>query len=82
MKRIKKIMLSLAVLLCVFIGWWTAQDNAQEVTLQLLGFPVPSATLGTCLILALASGVVLGLVASAPALFGMRAEIRRLKRNQ
>ena len=84
MRRIKNLLLLVLVLLCFFVGLWTAQDNAQPVAVQLLGFAMPTFSLGAWLILVFAAGIALGLIASVPMIARARAESRRLRlhRNQ
>ncbi len=82
MKKIKNYSLLIGVLFCVFLGGWTAQDNAQEVAVRLLGFVMPSLSLGGWLLIMFAVGVVLGLAASAPLIMRYKSDIRRLNRNQ
>lgn len=82
MKRIKNYALLAGILFCVFLGGWTAQDNAQDVAVKLLGFDMPSGSLGAWLLAMLAVGVLLGLGASAPLIMRYKSAIRRLNRNQ
>ena len=82
MRRIKNLLQLVAILICIFIGWWTAQDNTEIVPVYLLGFHLPPLSVGVWLMVMLAAGAVLGMLASLPVLFRTRAEIRRLKRSQ
>lgn len=82
MKRIKNILLALAVMLSIFIGLWLGQDNPDTVNVVLLGFQLPPLPLGVWLLVALVVGIVLGLLASLPLLIRANAENRRLKRQQ
>jgi len=81
MKRLKTILLTLVVILCIFAGLWIAQDNPQPVALRLLGFPVGEIPVGLGLLVVLALGALLGLIASGPTILRLRAENRRLKQN-
>ena len=79
MRQLKRIFMILVVIFCIFIGLWVAQDNPQAVALSLLGFPLGEIPLGFGLLLALASGVFAGILASLPMIVRLRAENRRLK---
>ena len=82
MKKIRKFLLFAVVVLCLFLGLWTAQDNAEPVTVTLLGFSLPEMALGLWLLLMLAAGAALGVLASMPMIFRNRSESRRLKNSQ
>lgn len=79
MVRIKKILVYGFIILCVFIGLWTAQDNPQLVDIRLLGFPVGPIPLGFCLVIMLVTGMIVGMLASLPIMLRLGAENRRLK---
>jgi uncharacterized integral membrane protein len=81
MKRIRKIGFWLAMFMCVFAGVWLTMDNAQPVTVTLLGFPVPELPLGLWLLIMLVSGVGLGMLASIPLIARKGLENRKLKQN-
>lgn len=80
MKRIKSLLLLVAVLLCLFLGLWFAQDNPDQVTVTLLGFPLPELSLGIWLVVTLFTGILLGLLSSLPLILRAKSENRRLKR--
>ena len=77
MRKLKKLLLFAAIVLCLFLGLWTAQDNAQPVDVRLLGFSLPSLSLGLWLLIMLGMGVILGILASLPAIVRSRPERRR-----
>ena len=79
MKRLKRIILGLIVILFLFLGLWIAQDNPQTVDVILLGFALKPLSLGMWLLITLAVGVVLGMLASLPVIFRNDAENRRLR---
>lgn len=82
MKRLKSLLLLALVLLCLFVGLWTAQDNSQIVDVYLLGFSFPTMSLGMWLIILFAVGIGFGMLASLPTIARLRSENRRLKRGQ
>lgn len=82
MRRIKNILMWALILLGIFVGIWIALDNSQVVEVQLLGFSLPSMSLGLWLVIVFVAGVLLGLLASLPMIATSRSESRRLKRNQ
>jgi len=66
----------------VFVGVWTTLDNPQEVSVNLLGFALPSLSLGVWLILIFVVGTLVGMAASLPMIIRSDSENRRLRRNQ
>ena len=84
MKKIKLIIILLAVLVAVFIGAWVVQDNAVETSIILLGFPLAKLPVGLWILAFFFSGVVAGVCLSYPAIFGLqrqsRQNIRRLQK--
>lgn len=81
MKRIKSILLGLAVLVCIFLGLWLTQDNPQLVEVKVLGFEVAPLPLGFWLIIALVSGVAVGMLASMPVIIRKGREAKALKQH-
>lgn len=79
MQRIKRLLVYCFVVLCIFVGLWTAQDNPQLVEIRLLGFPVDAMPLGLSLVIMLVAGMIIGLFASLPLIAKLGTENRRLK---
>ncbi len=79
MTFLKRAVFALLLLLCLFLGLWITQDNPQSVAVSFLGFAMPELPLGLWLVISLAFGVVIGMLASLPAL--LRSS-RRLRREQ
>ena len=75
----KKLFAGLVMLLFVFVGLWTAQDNAQPVTVTLLGFETGSFSLGLWLLLTFLTGVVVALLATLPIVWRLNAARRKLQ---
>jgi len=75
----KKLFAGLALLLFVFLGLWTAQDNTQPVAVTLLGFDAGSFALGLWLVLAFLAGVAVALLATLPVAWRLAAARRKLQ---
>ncbi|HEY8384958.1 MAG TPA: LapA family protein [Porticoccaceae bacterium] len=75
----KKLLTGLVLLIFIFLGVWTAQDNAQLVDVTLLGFDVGSLSLGLWLVLSFLAGVVIALVATLPLAWRLAAARRKLQ---
>ena len=67
------------VAMALLLGFWVHIDNTAEVAPVLLGFSLPSLSLGSLMLFCLVAGVVLGLLANGllAALLGMK--VRRLQ---
>lgn len=79
MKKLKRALLYAGVVICLFLGLWIAQDNPQEVTITLLGFELGMVPVGLTLVISLATGVILGMLASLPVILRLGAINRRLE---
>ncbi|MCK9468538.1 MAG: LapA family protein [Porticoccaceae bacterium] len=75
----KKLIAGLVLVLFVFVGLWTAQDNTQPVAVTLLGFEAGHFALGLWLVLAFLAGVVVALVATLPIAWRLAAARRKLQ---
>ncbi len=82
MKKAKHLLQFLGILLCLFVGLWVAQDNAQPVEVRLVGFALPPLPLGLWLLIMLSAGVVLGMLASLPAMVRARSDRRRYEQSR
>ena len=80
MTKLKRWIGLLLLLVCVLLGVWVVQDNALEVPVTLLGFPLLELPLGIWLLAAFLGGSVLSYVVSLPGSLGQRAQARRLQR--
>ena len=80
MTKLKRWIGLLLLLVCVLLGVWVVQDNALEVPVTLLGFPLLELPLGIWLLAAFLGGSVLSYVVSLPVSLGQRAQARRLQR--
>ncbi len=74
----KKILAVAVLLLFVFVGLWTAQDNTATVVVALLGFPVTGWSIGLWLVVAFGAGVVVTLLATLPLAWRAAALRRKL----
>lgn len=81
MKRIKSILLGLAVLVCIFLGLWLTQDNPQLVNVSVLGFQLAPLPLGFWLLITLVSGILIGMLASMPMIIRKGREAKALKQH-
>jgi uncharacterized integral membrane protein len=79
-KRINRLLSLILVVICLFLGLWIAQDNAQVETVTLLGFAIDNISLGVWLLVMLFSGVLLGMLASLPLIVGRSARMKRAER--
>ena len=80
MTKLKRWIGLLLLLVCVLLGVWVVQDNALEVPVTLLGFPLLELPLGIWLLAAFLGGSVLSYVVSLPGSLGQSAQARRLQR--
>ena len=80
MTKLKRWIGLLLLLVCVLLGVCVVQDNALEVPVTLLGFPLLELPLGIWLLAAFLGGSVLSYVVSLPGSLGQRAQARRLQR--
>lgn len=81
MKRIKSILLGLAILICLFLGLWLTQDNPQLVNVKLLGFDIAPLPLGFWLLITLVAGILIGMLASIPMIIRKGREVKALKQH-
>ncbi|MBV1930169.1 MAG: LapA family protein [Porticoccaceae bacterium] len=84
MKKIKLIGLVIAALIAVFIGIWVVQDNALEIGIVLLGFPLLELPIGLWVLVFFLTGVAAGVCLCYPTIFALqrrsRATIKRLQK--
>lgn len=64
------------LLFAFLIGIWFALENAQVVPVTLLGFNLPSLSLGVWLLLFTVLGMLLGMIVSLLPVFRLRRQLR------
>ncbi len=83
MKKIKFIGLLIAALIAVFLGIWIVQDNALEMGVVLLGFPLLELPVGLWLLVFFLAGIGSGICLCYPTIFTQKQRFRKnLKRLQ
>lgn len=80
MTKIKQLTGLLLILIAIFVGAWTVQDNPASQAVILFGFPLPELPLGVWLLAAFLVGAVLCFVTSWPSLFQSAYRLRHLRR--
>jgi len=79
MQLLKRGLMLITGILAVALGGMFTVQNTEKVPLDLLVVQLPPQALAIWILLALAVGVLLGLLSSALLLMGRGAEVRRLR---
>jgi putative membrane protein len=80
MQLLKRGLMLITGILAVALGGMFTVQNTEKVPLDLLVVQLPPQALAIWILLALAVGVLLGLLSSALLLMGRGAEVRRLRK--
>ena len=77
MRKIKLIIVVLAILVAVSIGAWVVQDNPLETDIVLFGFSTAELPVGLWALVFFLTGMIVGVAMSYPRIFGLKRQSKR-----
>ncbi|RLA43220.1 MAG: hypothetical protein DRR06_12635 [Gammaproteobacteria bacterium] len=82
MRKIKLIIIVLAILVAVSIGAWVVQDNPLETNIVLFGFSTAELPVGLWVLVFFLSGMIIGVALSYPRVFSLKRQSKRAIKTQ